>query len=106
MTGYFLSPAAQADVAEIWSYTFENWGAAQADRYVSGSRDACAGMAAAPGRGRAVDDIRPGYRKLPVGSHILCYRITDSGVVDVIRILHRRMEAEARLGAGRAKETP
>jgi toxin ParE1/3/4 len=99
MTGYLLSPAAQADPAEIWSYSFENWGAAQADRYVNGIRDACAELTGNPTRGRAVDDIRPGYRKLAVGSHVLFYRVADSGLIDVIRILHRRMDAEGRLGA-------
>jgi toxin ParE1/3/4 len=57
MTGHLLSPAAQADPAEIWSYSFEDWGAAQADRYVNGIRDACAELTGNPTRGRAVDDI-------------------------------------------------
>ena len=48
-------------------------------------------------RGRAIDDIRPGYRKLPVASHFLFYRIADAGTIDIIRILHQRMDAASRL---------
>ena len=40
--GYALSPAARADIEEIWDYTVRHWGEAQAERYtrVSGCRKA------------------------------------------------------------------
>jgi len=41
MTGYLLSPAAQADLEQIWEYTARNWGEDQAARYILGIRDAC-----------------------------------------------------------------
>ena len=34
MPGYRLTTAAEQDVAGIWDYTFETWGAEQADRYL------------------------------------------------------------------------
>lgn len=97
MTGYVLSPAAQADLSEIWDYSARTWGEEQADRYVLAIRDACAGLAAGSRHGRAVDDIRPGYRKLAVQSHLLFYRIADAGPIDVVRILHQRMDVAAHL---------
>ena len=97
MNDYLLSPAAQADMAKIWDYTVERRGPAQAERYVLDIRDACAALADGSAQGRAVDDIRPGYRKLAVGSHFLFFRATDAGMIQVIRILHRRMDVEARL---------
>jgi toxin ParE1/3/4 len=39
------------------------------------------------------DDVRPDYRKYPVGSHILFYRVTKAAIV-VVRILHQRMDVE------------
>ena len=48
-------------------------------------------------QGRAIDDIRPVYRKLAVASHFLFYRITDAGLINVIRILHQRMDVASRL---------
>jgi toxin ParE1/3/4 len=47
--------------------------------------------------GRAIDEIRAGYFKLSVGSHFLCYRVTDLGI-DIVRILHQRMDIPERLG--------
>jgi toxin ParE1/3/4 len=97
MTGYLLSPAAQADLAGIWDYTVRHWGEAQADRYILAIRDACAALAEGRRKGQPIDIIRPGYRKLAVGSHVLFFRITDAGQIDVMRILHQRMDVAARL---------
>jgi toxin ParE1/3/4 len=101
MTGYLLSPAAQADLEQIWDYTARNWGKDQAARYILGIRDACQALADGRRQGRPIDDIRPGYRKLAVGSHVLFYRlfyrVADAGLIDVIRILHQRMDVAAHL---------
>jgi len=97
MKGYVLSPAAQADLSQIWDYSARNWGLEQADHYISSIRDACEALANGSRQGRAIDDIRPGYRKLSVASHLLFYRITDAGLIDVIRILHQRMDVASRL---------
>jgi toxin ParE1/3/4 len=50
MTGYLLSPAAQADLGQIWDYSAQTWGEDQADRYVLGIRDACQALANGAGR--------------------------------------------------------
>lgn len=97
MTGYILSPAARADLNEIWDYSARHWGADQADSYIRAIRDACAALADGSRQGRAIDDIRAGYRKLAVQSHFLFYRLTDTGLIDVVRILHQRMDVAARL---------
>jgi toxin ParE1/3/4 len=97
MRGYLLSPAARADLEQIWEYSARNWGKDQAVRYILGIRDACQALADGHRQGRQADDIRPGYRKLAVGSHVLFYRITDAGLIDVIRILHQRMDVAAHL---------
>ena len=97
MKGYILSLAAQADLNEIWDYSARNWGAGQANRYVLDIRAACEALANGSRQGRPIDDIRPGYRKLAVASHFLFYRITDAGMIDIIRILHQRMDVASRL---------
>lgn len=97
MTGYRLSPAAQHDLSKTWDYTAENWGVLQADRYVLGIRDACESLATGSRAGRAVEAIRPGYRRLGVGMHGLFYRRSAAGLIEVIRILHQRMDAMAHL---------
>jgi toxin ParE1/3/4 len=74
-----------------------NWGTDQAARYILGIRDACQALADSRRQERPIDDIRPGYWKLAVGSHVLFYRVAEAGLIDVIRILHQRMHVAAHL---------
>jgi toxin ParE1/3/4 len=53
-------------------------------------------LASDPLRGRACDEIRPGYRKGHAGSHVIFYRVEDRRI-DVVRIVHRRMDFERHL---------
>jgi toxin ParE1/3/4 len=92
---YRLSPLAIADLEEIWFYTFRQWSLEQADQY---HHDLIATIEAlADGRkvGRPAD-IREGYFKRAVGRHLVFYRQSDS-TLDVIRILHQRMDVERHL---------
>ncbi len=97
MSGFLLSPAARDDLTEIWDYTASRWGVEQAERYFRELTTACQGLADKRLTGRAIDDIRAGYSKLSVGSHYLFYRLTDSGVVDIVRVLHQRMDIPERI---------
>lgn len=94
---YVLSPAAQIDLEQIWDYTHDRWGVDQAERYLRAVQHGIERAAANPRIGRACDEIRPGYRKLAAGSHILFYRVTDAGIIDVVRILHQRMDVDRHL---------
>ncbi|HEV6967760.1 type II toxin-antitoxin system RelE/ParE family toxin [Roseateles sp.] len=95
MTGFILSPLAQNDLGGIWDYTARHWGNDQADHYVRQIVAVCADLAAGRKPGRNAEAIRPGYRKCAVGSHVLFYRIGEG--VEVIRILHQRMDVERHL---------
>ncbi|MFN8701507.1 MAG: type II toxin-antitoxin system RelE/ParE family toxin [Rhodospirillales bacterium] len=85
-----LSPRAEADLEEIWLYTFKNWSLEQADSYHAAIVDAFDDLANGTKIGRPVD-IRDGYFKHPVGSHLVFYRLTESDLV-VVRVLHQRMD--------------
>jgi toxin ParE1/3/4 len=90
-----FSPAAVADIDEIWNYSAANWGPAQADRYTDEIRDACNELAAGRRQGRKVD-VRPGYLKLSTGSHVVFFR--DLGVqLEITRVLHSRQDVERHL---------
>lgn len=97
MRGHVLSPAAQADLGEIWDYSSRSWGEGQADRYILGIRRACEALADGTRQGRAIDEIRPGYRKLAAASHFLFYRVPNDRLIEAIRILHQRMDIAFRL---------
>ena len=91
MTRFRLTPAARRDLSSIWDFTQETWDVRQAETYVTEIRAAIERIAADPERGRACDDIRTGYRRYAIGSHLLFYVGNGDGV-DVIRILHQRMD--------------
>jgi toxin ParE1/3/4 len=93
---FVVSPRAQADLDDIWDYTVQQWGVRQAEIYVRLVKTAVESVAADPKVGRNCDDVRPGYRRYPVGSHVMFYRVTATAVV-VVRILHRRMDVERHL---------
>jgi toxin ParE1/3/4 len=92
---YRLSPLAERDLEEIWSYTVETWSWEQAERYHAEILTALARLAAGRVGGRPVD-IRQGYLKYPVGSHFVFYK-SGEDVVDVIRVLHQRMDVSRHL---------
>ncbi len=91
MPDYVVSPEARRDLFEIWDYTEETWGTAQAERYVAQLFAAFARLADRPGLGRARDDIRPGYRLHVESKHIIFYRAAGNPAIEVIRVLHQRM---------------
>lgn len=96
MPGYVLSPAARADLDDIWEYTAGRWGDAQAERYARDIQAACRALGDGTQPGRSADDIRAGYRKLAVGSHMIYFR-PRAGMVEIVRILHGRMDVARRI---------
>lgn len=95
MSGYRLSPRAQADLKEIWSYTARRWSQEQADRYYGELVSVFEELTHGEKKGRAVD-IRKGYLKYPVRSHFIFYKVSGADI-DIIRILHQRMDVERHL---------
>ena len=92
MAEYRLTPAAEYDLENIWSYTYQRWGARQADKYIETLVRAFIKLAHSPDIAPACDHIRSGYRRYSIERHHLYFRRTDYGVV-IIRILHDRMDA-------------
>ncbi|WP_163450042.1 type II toxin-antitoxin system RelE/ParE family toxin, partial [Escherichia coli] len=68
-----FAPRAVVDIEEIFDYTADHWGLDQAELYVRQIERAVETLAAAPSRGRRCDDIRPGFRRYPVGTHTIFY---------------------------------
>lgn len=91
-----VSPRAQADIDDIWEYTVRRWGERQAEAYIGLIKEGVDAIAENPAVGRPCDDVRPGYRRYLVGSHVLFYRVRTDDVA-VIRILHQRMDVERHL---------
>ncbi len=93
--GYRLSRLAVTDLERIWFWTERRWSAEQAESYHASLISAFEGLSCDRKKGRAVD-VRDGYYKYAVGSHVVFYRLSAAGI-DVIRILHQRMDVERHL---------
>lgn len=96
--GYKISKKAAEDIENIWLYTFENWSLEQADRYLDLIFDEIEYLAANPNGGKDFSHVRKNYRRSSVKSHIVFYRHLESqDDIEVIRVLHQRMDIENRL---------
>jgi toxin ParE1/3/4 len=82
---------AESDLIGIWQYTFEQWGAAQADQYLDDLNDGITQLADNPEVGATRSFVREGYRVLFVNSHAVYYTVTPSAI-HVIRVLHGQMD--------------
>lgn len=93
---YEISKKALADIYQIWTYTFENWSTRQADRYYQLIFDEIDQICSNSNAGKPIDHVRKGYRASKVKSHIIFYPVVN-GVVQIVRVLHERMDIDERL---------
>ena len=87
MANYRLSRDARQDIKDIAGYSLENFGRAVAIRYRDSLFATFGRLTEYPQMGGDFSHIRPNSRRLAHESHVIYYRITDSGVF-IQRILH------------------
>ena len=98
MTKYRLTRKAVEDLADIWNFTYDEWSERQADDYYNMLIASCEKVAVNPKLfGKRYDEIFDDLRGFKAGKHLLFYRILDDGVVEIIRILHERMDLRSRM---------
>ncbi len=90
-----LTPAAEADLAEIRTYTEEAWGEAQWLVYFADILAAFERIAVFPLSGRARGTFVPGLRSAQCREHVIFYLPDVGGTVVVQRILHGARNAAA-----------
>lgn len=92
-----LTNEALLDLDQIWIFTLQNWSKKQADRYYDVLLDEIRYIAKNPLVGKSIDHLRPGYRLTKVKSHIIFYRTLTDNKVEIVRILHQRMNVKDKL---------
>jgi toxin ParE1/3/4 len=97
MASFRLRKAARADLVRIGVESRKGWGDAQMRRYLADLDRAFHTLAEMPLIGHAADEVKPDYRCLREGRHLIFYKLTEAGDVDIIRILHARMAHETHL---------
>ena len=91
LTRYLLTPAAQADLEEIWLHTAHRWSPAQAERYIDALEQTFARLLAMPEMARERDEFTPPVRIHPGGAHLVIYRV-ETDHLDILRILGGRQD--------------
>jgi len=76
---------------EIWQYGYKQWGLKQANKYLLELENCFEQLFELPHLGAKCDTLIAGYRSYPKARHIVYYRINNKKI-EIIRILHRRME--------------
>ena len=94
---YFISEKANQDIEKIWLYTFENWSLEQADRYYNLILDEIEFISENFESGKSVDHIKKGYKASIVKSYIIFYKKSRRNIVEIIRVLHQKMDIENRI---------
>jgi toxin ParE1/3/4 len=96
MKRLIFTDAAREDLAAIGHYTQESWGAEKKKRYLAEIRAGLDRLRRATGLGRIRDEIRPGYRSIASGRHVIFYREAEDRI-EVMRVLHQRMDIHRHL---------
>jgi toxin ParE1/3/4 len=113
MARFRLARPAQIDLANILSMSVERWGAAGGQRYAAVLAAAMRQVAAEPDGPLTKNrpDLRSGIRSFHVRHarrsaqgatvrrpvHVLYYRVAQEGVIEIVRVLHERMEPSRHL---------
>lgn len=97
MPRFKIKTAARVDLKGIARFTEKTWGRAQRNSYLAELDQAFHRLADNSELGQSCDHIRPGYRVLPVGSHLVFYKLASDQTPEIIRVLHRRMQISSRL---------
>ncbi|MDG1334278.1 MAG: type II toxin-antitoxin system RelE/ParE family toxin [Crocinitomicaceae bacterium] len=95
--GYRISKLAIKDLEEIWLYTRSKWSTEQADEYHSQIILKIEFIANNFLMGRPIEETRRNYRVMQVKSHLIFYRKVDGDLVEIVRILHHRMDIKRRI---------
>jgi toxin ParE1/3/4 len=94
MATFSLTRKAKADLISFASYTQREWGKEQRRIYLRQFDDTFHMLAKSPDLGTKCDYIKLGYRKFPVSNHLIFYRSKSSSEIEIVRVLHKRMNAK------------
>jgi toxin ParE1/3/4 len=112
MARFRLARPAQLDLATILSTSAQRWGVEGQERYAAVLAAAMRQVAAEPNGSltKKRPDLRSGIRSFHVRHarrsaeanvrrpvHVLYYRIAQDGVIEIVRVLHERMEPTGHL---------
>ena len=93
---YRLTWRARRDVPAIWVHIAED-NEFTADSFVDLLTRRFRFLGEHPYAGRSREDLRTGYRSLPVGQYLILYRVMEPGI-RIMHVLHGRRDIASLLG--------
>ncbi len=97
MAKYFLTNKAVEDLSKIWDYTYEVWSENQAGKQYELLIKACQELSENPHVGKNYVDVAKEILGFRVSKHIIFYCVTRPDEIEVLRILHERMDLKNRI---------
>ncbi len=97
MAQYIISEKALDDLNKIWIYTAENWSVEQANRYYNLIMDEIEFALEHFDTLKDFGTVRKDYRYSKVKSHLVFCKRAENTEMEVIRILHERMDLKIKL---------
>jgi len=97
MSKYSISEKALEDINNIWIYTAENWSVEQANRYYNLILDEIEFITENFETAKDFGHIRKDYRYSKVKSHLVFFKKTKHNEIEVVRVLHEKMDVKNRL---------
>lgn len=82
---------AEADLIEIYTYSYQQWGESQADKYINVLREGVNKLANSPSLGRKRADIPAECLVYHVQRHFIIYRIYEDNI-EILRVLYDGMD--------------
>ena len=95
MAGCDLTFGAEEDLRAIWVYTFETWGADQADKYLDQIAACCDAIGAGRARSKTLDHLPEDVRIHRCEHHYVVWLVGPRPIV--LAVLHERMDFVRRL---------
>jgi toxin ParE1/3/4 len=97
MAEYIISETALEDLNNIWIYMAENWSVEQANRYYNLIVDEIEYVSVNFETAKDFGSTRKNYKFSKVKSHLVFYKKTENTQIEVVRILHERMDIKNRI---------
>lgn len=97
MAKYIFTNKAVQDLDDIWNYTIRTWSEKQADEYFITLIDFCSTIALKPNIGKTYSEVTKELFGSKVNQHIIFYRVISSNLIEIVRILHERMDLKNRI---------
>ncbi|WP_298513965.1 type II toxin-antitoxin system RelE/ParE family toxin [uncultured Kordia sp.] len=85
------------DLSDIWNYTVQEWSEKQADHYYKLIQFGCNKIAQNTAAGKKYENINDALFGLKSGKHIIFYQKISKDLIEIVRILHERMDLENRI---------